>query len=138
METENGSSGNHMPKTSRKTLRSTFGAWLKNTMSKRKNLKANVLRNYGIAAFISYGFFDALTYSFSFMISLQTYIAAGKVLTWKTLPQVLALMWGINNFSRPFRIAGALALAPMVDRRVVKPFQSFLTRLRERSSRSEE
>lgn len=44
--------------------------------------------------------------------------------------QVLALMWGINNLSRPFRIAGAVALAPIVDRRVVKPVSAFFTRLR--------
>lgn len=44
--------------------------------------------------------------------------------------QVLALMWGINNLSRPFRIAGALALAPVVDRRIVKPIGRFLRRLR--------
>lgn len=39
-------------------------------------------------------------------------------------------MWGINNLSRPFRIAGALALAPVVDRRVVKPITKFFNSLR--------
>lgn len=45
--------------------------------------------------------------------------------------QVLALMWGINNLSRPFRIAGAIALAPVIDRRVVKPVGAFFSRLRD-------
>lgn len=45
-------------------------------------------------------------------------------------------MWGINNFSRPFRIAGALALAPVVDRRVVKPVGRMLTRVRKGDSES--
>lgn len=52
------------------------------------------------------------------------------ILTRSCMNQVLALMWGINNFSRPFRIAGALALAPVVDRRIVKPFGRFLNRFR--------
>lgn len=39
-------------------------------------------------------------------------------------------MWGINNLSRPFRIAGAIALAPVMDRRVVKPVGAFFSRLR--------
>lgn len=56
--------------------------------SKSGALKAESLRNYGVAALISYGMFDALTYSLSFLLSLRAYIAAGKVLTWKTLPQV--------------------------------------------------
>lgn len=44
--------------------------------------------------------------------------------------KVLAFMWGINNLSRPFRIAGALALAPIVDRRVVKPVTKLFSSLR--------
>lgn len=43
-------------------------------------------------------------------------------------------MWGINNLSRPFRIAGAIALAPVVDRRVVKPIGAFITSLRQRGN----
>lgn len=61
---------------------------LKLLLSKRKSLKANALRNYGVAALLSYGLFDALTYSISFLLSLRAYLAAGKVLTWSTLPQV--------------------------------------------------
>lgn len=45
-------------------------------------------------------------------------------------------MWGLNNLSRPFRIAGTLALAPIVDRRLVKPFGKFVTRLRKGDSAS--
>lgn len=39
-------------------------------------------------------------------------------------------MWGLNNLSRPFRVAGALALAPLMDRRVVKPVGAFFGRMR--------
>lgn len=74
-------------------------AWCRNALAKRKDLKADVLRNYGIAALLSYGFFDALTYSVSFLISLRAYLAAGKVLTWKTLPQVRYTVLDTHAFS---------------------------------------
>lgn len=109
-------------------------SWLSTLISKRKELRAGALRDYGLAAFLSYGLFDFVTYSLSFLLSLRAYIAAGKVLTWNTLPQVLALMWGINNLSRPFRIAGAIALAPVVDRRIVKPVAAFFAKLRSKDS----
>lgn len=57
----------------------------------RQSNKAVILRNYGIAAVISYGLFDAITYSISFVLALRAFLAAGKVLTWKTLPQVGSL-----------------------------------------------
>lgn len=106
-----------------------FKRWYGRMVAKRSALRAGALRNYGIAAFISYGFFDFITYTISFLFSLRAFVASGKTLTWQTLPQVLALMWGINNLSRPFRIAGALALAPVVDRRVVKPVSAFFSRI---------
>lgn len=61
---------------------------LKSLLSEGQVLKANALRNYGVAALLSYGFFDALTYSISFLLSLRAYLATGNVLTWGTLPQV--------------------------------------------------
>lgn len=64
-----------------------FGV-LRQFLARRGALKAEALRNYGLAAIIAYGMFDALTYSFSFLLSLRAYLAAGKELTWKTLPQV--------------------------------------------------
>lgn len=69
------------------TYSGPFG-WFKRMMANRSELKASTLRNYGIAALISYGLFDFVTYSISFLLSLRAYIAAGKQLTWKTLPQV--------------------------------------------------
>lgn len=83
---------------------------------KQRTAAGAALRSYGVAAVISYGLFDAVTYSVSFLLALKGFVAAGKILTYQSLPQVLAITWGINNVSRPFRIAGALALAPIVDR----------------------
>lgn len=111
-----------------------IGRWYRGMVARRSALRAGALRNYGIAAILSYGFFDLLTYTISFLFSLRAFLASGKTLTWQTLPQVLALMWGINNLSRPFRIAGALALAPVVDRRVVKPVSAFFSRVFSRDS----
>ncbi|KAA8497119.1 hypothetical protein FVE85_0848 [Porphyridium purpureum] len=87
------------------------------------------LRKYGIAAIISYGMFDAVTYSLSFLLALKTFtIKTGRPLCWATFPQVFALMWGINNFSRPFRIAGALLLSPFVDQYIVQPVRKLTAR----------
>jgi len=81
------------------------------------------LRSYGLAAILAYGFFDAITYSASFVIALITFKRAtdNAPLTWQNFLKVVAGMWLLNNFSRPFRIAGALLLAPLVDQFVVKP-----------------
>jgi hypothetical protein len=89
-------------------------SWLRGFTERRASMGI-ALRSYGLAAVISYGLFDACTYGISLLLAMRTFLAAGKAITAKTLPQVLAIMWGINNFSRPFRIAGALALAPIID-----------------------
>jgi hypothetical protein len=89
-------------------------SWLRGFTERRASMGI-ALRSYGLAAVISYGLFDACTYGISLLLAMRTFLAAGKAITAKTLPQVLAIIWGINNFSRPFRIAGALALAPIID-----------------------
>ena len=63
-------------------------AWWKRVSAKGAGQKAAVLRNYGLAAVLSYGLFDAVTYSLSFLFALRAYLAAGKELTMSTLPQV--------------------------------------------------
>lgn len=94
-----------------------------------KNVSAaQVMKTYGVAAILSYGVFDAVTYTISFLLALIGFIrTTGKPLTWKTFPLVFGLMWGINNFSRPFRIVGALLLAPWMDRYIVQPWKKRFT-----------
>lgn len=97
------------------------------------------LRSYGVAAVIAYGMFDAVTYSASFVVALLSFRKASNnaPLTWRNLLKVLGGMWLLNNFSRPFRVAGAVLLAPMVDKYAVKPLaNSFAKRSRRRSSSS--
>jgi hypothetical protein len=108
-------------------LRILFGV-----SSTEKSTAMQKLRAYGLAAVLAYGIFDAITYSTSFLIALITFKRAtnNAPLTWQNLLKVVAGMWIINNFSRPFRIAGALLLAPFVDRHIVKPLSTRLRRKR--------
>eukprot|EP00871_Galdieria_phlegrea_P002547 jgi/Galph1/3293/GphlegSOOS_G1981.1 len=95
---------------------------------------AQVVKTYGLAAVLSYGVFDAITYSLSFIIALIGFVrTTGKSLTWKTFPVVFGLMWGINNFSRPFRVAGALFLAPTMDKYVVQPLRNKIASIKRSS-----
>ncbi|KAK4532748.1 hypothetical protein CCYA_CCYA13G3605 [Cyanidiococcus yangmingshanensis] len=101
-----------------KRLFSLFG-----NMSTERGTALQKLRSYGLAAVLAYGIFDAITYTTSFVVALITFkrTTNNAPLTWQNLLKVVAGMWLLNNFSRPFRIAGALLLAPLVDRHVVKP-----------------
>lgn len=65
-----------------------FQRWVGN----RKKL-ASRLREYGLAAVISYGLFDAVTYAVSLFLAIRGYLAAGKVLTLQSAPQVFLAMW---------------------------------------------
>lgn len=69
-----------------------FGAWFKRQRESSAAMRAK-LRSYGVAAVISYGICDAVTYSISFLLAMRTYIAAGKIVTLQTLPQVCLIMW---------------------------------------------
>eukprot|EP00170_Pyropia_yezoensis_P004827 contig_19675_g4841 len=77
---------------------------------------AATLRTYGLSAVLAYGLFDAVTYSLSAVLAARAYLAAGGVWGWAAAPKIFAGMWLINNVSRPLRVAGALALAPVVER----------------------
>lgn len=89
---------------------------------------AATLRTYGLSAVLAYGLFDAVTYSLSAVLAARAYLAAGGVLGWAAAPKIFAGMWLINNVSRPLRVAGALALAPVVERWLVRPTRAALGR----------
>lgn len=68
-----------------------FAGWYKRGAEGRKG----ALGRYGLAAVLSYGLFDALTYGCSFVVALRLFIISGKVLTRKTLPQVC--LWRLGG-----------------------------------------
>ncbi|GAB0494283.1 hypothetical protein MMPV_005575, partial [Pyropia vietnamensis] len=88
---------------------------------------AATLRTYGLSAVLAYGLFDAVTYSLSAVLAARAYFAAGGVWGWAAVPKIFAGMWLINNVSRPLRVAGALALAPVVERWLVRPLRAALS-----------
>lgn len=73
----------------------------------------------GLAAVLAYGLFDAVTYTAFFVLAFLGYEkSTGKnpAANLKALIGIVILMWTGNNVTRPFRVAGAAALAPVIDR----------------------
>eukprot|EP00271_Cylindrocystis_brebissonii_P011583 TRINITY_DN29450_c0_g1_i1.p1 TRINITY_DN29450_c0_g1~~TRINITY_DN29450_c0_g1_i1.p1 ORF type:complete len:226 (+),score=28.09 TRINITY_DN29450_c0_g1_i1:214-891(+) len=77
------------------------------------------LAKLGPAAVLAYGLFDGLTYTTFFVLAFLSYEkTTGKnpAANLKALLGIVVLMWTGNNVTRPFRVAGAAALAPMLSR----------------------
>ncbi|XP_039820668.1 uncharacterized protein LOC120682733 isoform X2 [Panicum virgatum] len=73
----------------------------------------------GLAAVLAYGLFDAVTYTTFFVLAFLGYEkSTGKnpAANLKALLGIVILMWTGNNVTRPFRVAGAAALAPVIDK----------------------
>ncbi|XP_062184859.1 uncharacterized protein LOC133888577 [Phragmites australis] len=73
----------------------------------------------GLAAVLAYGLFDAVTYTTFFVLAFLGYEkSTGKnpAANLKALLGIVILMWTGNNVTRPFRVYGAAALAPVMDR----------------------
>jgi hypothetical protein len=49
------------------------------------------LKVYGLSAVLSYGLFDLITYSGSFLLAVRGWVAAGKLVSPATMPQILAI-----------------------------------------------
>ena len=92
-------------------------AWLKENQEKSKAVKEKLV-SYGPAAVLAYGLFDGVSYSIAFAIAFLGYEAQtglNPVANLQDLVKICILMWAGNNVTRPFRLAGAAALAPFVD-----------------------
>ncbi|GMG98888.1 hypothetical protein Nepgr_000728 [Nepenthes gracilis] len=78
----------------------------------------------GLAAVLAYGLFDGVTYTTFFVLAFLGYEkSTGKnpAANLQALVGIVVLMWTGNNVTRPFRVAGAAALAPAIDKgRVVR------------------
>lgn len=82
-------------------------AWFKKQRESSAAMR-KTLKSYGVAALISYGICDAVTYSLSFLLAMRTYIAAGKVVTLATLPQVCLIMWCVPRVAEMFIFRGGI------------------------------
>ncbi|XP_065875669.1 uncharacterized protein [Euphorbia lathyris] len=73
----------------------------------------------GLAAVLAYGLFDAVTYTSFFVFAFLGYEkSTGKnpAANLQALLGIVILMWSGNNITRPFRVGGAAALAPVIDK----------------------
>ncbi|XP_002519993.2 uncharacterized protein LOC8283051 [Ricinus communis] len=81
------------------------------------------LAKLGLAAVLAYGLFDAITYTTFFVLAFLGYEkSTGKnpAANLQALLGIVILMWTGNNITRPFRVAGAAAVAPFFDRGLKK------------------
>ncbi|OEL32834.1 hypothetical protein BAE44_0006147 [Dichanthelium oligosanthes] len=93
------------------------GFWTKWTVGSAE--ARSKMAKLGLAAVLAYGLFDAVTYTTFFVLAFFGYEkSTGKnpAANLKALLGIVILMWTGNNVTRPFRVAGAAALAPVIDR----------------------
>lgn len=77
------------------------------------------LAKLGLAAVLAYGIFDGVTYTSFFLLAFFGYEKStgnNPAANLKSLLGIVILMWTGNNVTRPFRVAGAAALAPLIDK----------------------
>lgn len=86
------------------------------------------LAKLGLAAVLAYGLFDGFTYTSFFVLAFLGYeksTGRNPAANLQALLGIVLMMWAGNNVTRPFRVAGAAALAPFIDqglRRVQRYF----------------
>ncbi|KAL2651114.1 hypothetical protein R1flu_019242 [Riccia fluitans] len=105
--------GNSVP-AEEPTNQSMFKKWTMNAAE----LRAKAAK-WGLAAVLAYGLFDGITYTTFFTLAFLGYeksTGQNPAANLKALLGVVVLMWGGNNVTRPFRVAGAAALAPFLDK----------------------
>ncbi|XP_021851687.1 uncharacterized protein [Spinacia oleracea] len=81
------------------------------------------LAKLGLAAVLAYGLFDGVTYTSFFVMAFLGYEKStgnNPAANIKSLIGIVLLMWAGNNVTRPFRVAGAAALAPVIDQELKK------------------
>lgn len=99
------------------SLAEKLKGWWKTNQDKSRVVKEKLM-SYGPAAVLAYGLFDGVSYSIAFAIAFLGYEAQtglNPCANISDLVRICVLMWAGNNVTRPFRLAGAAALAPFVD-----------------------
>ncbi|MCO5577388.1 hypothetical protein L7F22_031220 [Adiantum nelumboides] len=100
------------------TKRSIWTLWQGNAAE----MRAQVAK-LGLAAVLAYGLFDGITYTTFFVLAFLGYeksTGTNPAANIQALLGIVILMWTGNNVTRPLRVAGAAALAPVVDKALQK------------------
>eukprot|EP00244_Chara_vulgaris_P004076 TRINITY_DN17893_c0_g2_i1.p1 TRINITY_DN17893_c0_g2~~TRINITY_DN17893_c0_g2_i1.p1 ORF type:complete len:202 (-),score=36.81 TRINITY_DN17893_c0_g2_i1:98-664(-) len=100
------------------SLKSKIKSWQDNAAA----VRAQVAK-LGLAAVLAYGLIDGIMYTIFFIIAFLGYeksTGQNPARNIKSLLAVVIIMWTGNNFTRPFRLAGAAALAPVFDKGIKK------------------
>ncbi|CAI5505405.1 unnamed protein product [Closterium sp. Naga37s-1] len=103
------------------------GSWWDSWKARSAGLKEKVAK-LGLAAVLAYGLFDGVTYTTFFVLAFLGYeksTGLNPAANLKALLGIVVLMWTGNNVTRPFRVAGAAAVAPFIDK-ALKKFQEKL------------
>ncbi|OMO51378.1 hypothetical protein CCACVL1_29825 [Corchorus capsularis] len=114
-----GAAGNSQP--SESEIQQSNGFWSK-WKANSAEMSAKVAK-LGLAAVLAYGLFDGVTYTTFFVLAFFGYEkSTGKnpAANLQALLGIIILMWTGNNVTRPFRVAGAAALAPFIDKGLKK------------------
>eukprot|EP00850_Spirogloea_muscicola_P008319 SM000044S15966 [mRNA] locus=s44:279256:280252:- [translate_table: standard] len=96
----------------------TAKGWAQNWKASAEEMRARVAK-LGLSAVLAYGLFDGITYTSFFVLAFLSYeksTGQNPATNLKALLGIVVLMWTGNNVTRPFRVAGAAALAPLIDR----------------------
>ena len=96
--------------------------WWKRYREKSKVLREKLLA-LGPAAVLAYGLFDGVSYTIAFCIAFLGYEAKTGLNPTQNVADIVKiciLMWAGNNVTRPFRLAGAAALAPFMEKLMTK------------------
>ncbi|KAL0400490.1 UNVERIFIED_CONTAM: hypothetical protein Slati_4078900 [Sesamum latifolium] len=120
------SCGDSFPQQNQELSNENKGFWQK--WKENSSEMSSKLAKLGLAAVLAYGIFDGVTYTSFFVLAFLGYEkSTGKnpAANLQALLGIVILMWTGNNVTRPFRVAGAAALAPVIDkglRRIQKYF----------------
>eukprot|EP00890_Picochlorum_soloecismus_P004754 jgi/Picsp_1/527/NSC_00524-R1_protein len=93
-------------------------SWWQSYHQRSQELKKRLVA-LGPAAVLAYGLFDGVSYTIAFAIAFIGYEAKTGLNPTQNVADIVkicVLMWAGNNVTRPFRLAGAAALAPFMDK----------------------